>query len=218
MKEAIITSTLHLINKNGLHALCLEKIAESIGISDQEVRAYFKTKSSLVEYLLKQHLEAMELHLYSKNQTDTLHTLLSSLTQKSLISQEEHAYLPCLSEAFLPYLNSFELKYMYHDFYNELHQFYMEDLEERIVNNELNEELDTYTLATMLVSMIDSNILYHGSFREKQKNDNSFLNYYLIILNHYIKRQKEYIWESLKQVKNTVLEGLNRKLPPYIKA
>ena len=218
MKEAIITSALHYINKNGLHALCLEEIAESIGMSNQEIQTYFETKTLLIEYIFEQHLKAMELHLYTKNQTDTLHTLLSSLTQKSLISQEEHGYLPCLSKAFLPYVNSFELKYKYHKFYNELHQFYIKDLEERIENDELNEELDTYTLATMLVSMVDSNILYHGSFREKQKNDNSLLTYYIITLNHYIKRQKEYIGEGLKQVKDTVLEGLNRKLPPYIKA
>ena len=185
MNHAIITSALHSINKNGLHTLCLEEIAESIGMSNQEIKKYFETETLLIEYILEQHLDTMQIHLYSKNQTNILHSLLSSLTQKSLISQEEHGYLPCLSEAFLPYVNSFELKYKYHKFYNKLHQFYMEDLEKRITNNELNEELDTYTLATMLVSMADSSILHHGYFKEKSTNSNRLLNYYLIILHHY---------------------------------
>ena len=218
MNEAIITSALHLINKNGLHTLCLEEIAENIGISDQEIRAYFKTKSSLVEYLLKQHLEAMELHFYSKNQNNTLYTLLSSLTEQTLISQEELNYLPCLSKAFLPYVNSFELKYRYKKFYNELHQFYMKDLEERIENSELNEELDTYTLATTLVSMVDSNILYHKAFREKEKKNNRLLEYDITILTQYIKREKEHILERIKEIKDSIFKGLNRNLIPQIKA
>ncbi len=206
MNQAIITSAVHSINKNGLHALCLEEIAQSIGMSNQEIKKYFETKNSLIEYIFECHLEAMQVHLHSHNQTNILHTLLSSLTQKNLISQEEHGYLPKLSKAFLPYIDSLEVKYKYKKFYNELHQFYMEDLEERIINNELNEELDTYTLATILVSMIDSNVLYHGYFKEKPTDNNRLLNYYLILLNYYTKRQKEYIIKNLKQFKNTILE------------
>ena len=217
MTQAILTSALHLINKDGLHALCLEKIAESIGISNLEIKTYFETKTLLIEYIFEQHLKAMELHLYTKNQTDTLHALFSSLTHKSLISQEENGYLPRLSKAFLPYVDSFKLKHRYKKFYSELHQFYMKDLEERIENDELNEELDTYTLATMLVSMVDSNILHHGHFKERPIKNNRFLEYYIMVLNHYIKRQKEYIWASLKQVKDTVLEELNRNSTPHIK-
>ncbi len=216
MKETILTSAKHLINKNGLHNLYLEKIAESIGVSNQEVNNYFKTKNSLIEYLLEQHLEAMESHL-SKNQTNTLYTILTTLTQRSLISHEEQEYLPRLSKAFLPYIDSFELKHRYKNFYNELHQFYMEDLEKRIENNELNEELDTYTLATMLVNMVDSNILHYGYFKEKPTNNNRLLKYYLLILHHYIKREKEYILQGAREIKSTILEGLNRNLIPHQK-
>ena len=198
MNQAIITSALHLINKNGLHTLCLEEIAQSIGISNQEIKNYFETKNSLIEYLLEEHLKSMELHLHTKSQTDTLYTLLSSLTEKTLISQEEHGYLPRLSKAFLPYIDSFELKYRYKKFYNDLHQFYMKDLEERIKNNELNEELDTYTLATMLVSMVDSNVLHNGSFKYKKKlskefHIEKFFYLYFKLLQHYVKVYKTYL-------------------------
>ena len=196
MNQAIITSALHLINKNGLHTLCLEEIAQSIGISNQEIKNYFETKNSLIEYILEHHLDTMELHLNNKKQTNTLYTIFSTLTQYSVISQEEQEYLPRLSKAFLPYIDSAELKHRYKKFYSELHQFYMEDLEERIKNDELNEELDTYTLATMLVSMVDSNILHHGHFRERVLKEfyiEKFLHLYFKIVQHYIDIYRTYL-------------------------
>ena len=195
MTQAIITSALHLINKDGLHSLCLEDIASSIGVSNQEIRTYFKTKSSLIEYLLGQHLEAMESHL-SKNQTNTLYTILAPLTQKSLVSQEEQEYLPRLSKAFLPYVDSVELKDRYKKFYNKLHQFYTEDLERRIKHGELNKELDTYSLSTMLVSVVDSNILHHGYFKERVSKEfyiEKFLHLYFKIVQHYIDVYRTYL-------------------------
>ncbi len=195
MNRAIVASAIHLINKNGLHSLSLEDIASSIGVSNKKIKAYFKTKSSLIEHLLEQHLEAMESHL-SKNQTNTLYTILTTLTQKSLVSQEEQEYLPRLSEAFLPYVDSVELKDKYKKFYSKLHQFYMEDLERRIKNGELNEELDTYSLSTMLVSVVDSNILHNGYFKERVSKEfyiEKFLHIYFKIAQHYIDIYRTYL-------------------------
>jgi len=165
--KRIIASAQHSFVQKGLPNVTLEEIALKIGMPCDIMQTYFKSKEALIETIVEQHLTSLKLRLSPKLRTETLYQLISTLNDKSIVDEEEITFLPVYSEAFLPYVHSTTLKHEYGDFFNELHNFFVADLKERIEIGEINEEIDTGTIASMLVSMLDGAVLNRGFFRER---------------------------------------------------
>jgi len=167
--QRIIASALHSFAQKGLPNVTLEEIALKIGMSNEVMFTYFESKEQLLENIVEQHLASLKLQLTPQRQTQTLYQLLSTLNERILIDKEETSFLPVYSKAFLPHIQSNKLKHEYKHFFNELYNFFLEEIEERIEFGELNEEIDTTTLASMLVSMLDGAVLNRGFFREESE-------------------------------------------------
>ena len=202
----IIASAQHSFAQQGLPNVTLEEIAEKIGMPNEIIFSYFKNKEALIETIVQEHLESIKLHLTPKKQTQTLYLLLSTLNEKAIVDKEETTFLPIYSEAFLPYLPSSTLKYEYRNFFNELYEFFVADIEQRIAIGELNEEIDITTLASMLVSMLDGAVLNKGFFTEESFNLELLTKQKLIILYyqlvHWHFKIKSHALQSIRKVEN----------------
>jgi len=224
--KRIIASALHSFSQKGLPNVTLEKIALKIGMSNEVMFTYFENKEALVESIVQEHLKSIKLHLTPKKQTQTLYHLLSTLNEKTIIDEEETSFLPIYSEAFLPYIHSTKLKYEYRNFFNELYDFFVEDIEYRITIGELNEEIDISTLASMLVSMLDGAVLNKGFFTENHidyelltKQKLALLYYQLLhwhfkIKNHaleHIKKLENFTSANYQKVKSTIILYAKKK-------
>jgi len=182
IQKRIITATLHAINKSGLHSVKLDKISLSIGLSLEEVQFYFRNESKLFEHLLYRHLEKMKEKITHE---ETFFYLLSLYNEKNRITQEESPYLSLLSEALLPYIKSTKLKEEYKDFYYQLHYFYKEKIEKNIEKHDLFKEIDSHTLATNLILMLDVSVINQKKFqREKRVEDKIIFLAYSILKWH----------------------------------
>ena len=164
--KRIIASAQHTFAQKGLPNVTLQEIALKIGMSNEVMFTYFEGKEMLIETILKLHIESLKDRLTPKLQTQTLYQLLSTLNEKSIVDGDESLFLPIYSEAFLPYIHSNELKHTYRNFFDELHNFFVADIEERIAIGEIEEEIDTTTIANMLVSMLDGAVLNRGFFTD----------------------------------------------------
>jgi AcrR family transcriptional regulator len=164
--QRIISSALHSFTQQGLPNVSLEYISQSLGLKQEEILSHFESKEALIESILETHLASMKVCTNLKNRRKTLYQLLSFLDEKSILNEEESNFLPIFSQAFLPYVNSKKLKHNYKMFYDELYDFYLEEIEKRIEHGELNEELNTDTLSNMLVSMLDAAVVHKGVFKE----------------------------------------------------
>jgi AcrR family transcriptional regulator len=179
IKKRIVVATLHAINKQGLPSVQLNKIASSMGLSLEEVQCYFKNESKLFEHLLHNHLERIKEEAIKE---ETFSSLLSSLNEKKRIDQEEILYLSLLSEAFLPYIESVEVKEEYKEFYYQLHCFYEKKIEKDIKKNDLTKELDSHTLAKNLILILDVSVINQKKFqREKITEDKIIVLVYSIL-------------------------------------
>ena len=182
--KRIIASALHSFSQQGIPNVTLNHIGLKVGISTKEMPLYFKSKTLLIETIVQQHLEQIQEQLTQKKQDETFYKLLSLLDEKTILNEEESTFLPIYSEAFLPYINSVKLKHEYQNFFNELNEYYLENIEERILIGELNEEINTRMLSNMLVSMLDGAVLHKGFFRNNKQSQELLLKQKLALL-HY---------------------------------
>jgi len=169
MCQCIINTALHLCIKEGLSHLKMKNIAYEMGISPPEdIYLYFESKKALIKKILQEHLETIQKHLQPEKYEETLNRLMDTLKESSLIHEEESYFLPIFSEAFLPYLQSDNIVKEYRYFFNELDDFFTQELEKGINSKKLNPNTNTTALAKILIAMLDGAILHKGILTSKE--------------------------------------------------
>lgn len=187
MSEQIVSAALQAFEKHGFHNTSMSKIAQEMNIAKGTLYLYFKSKEQLIDSITDQYFQKLKENLIPQDYFKTLNEFLQHIEKSLLISDEDSKFVPIFFEVFGPSFSSKEFVDKYDQYFNEIAEFYIKNIEILSNNGLLNEKINPTYLGRVLVSMMDGIVLHKGFF--KMKNT-----YY----NHMIKETIRLLADGLK--------------------
>ena len=184
MNQQIVFAALQAFVKHGFHNTSMSKIASEMGIAKGTLYLYFKSKNQLIEAITKQHFHNLKDRLVSQQNFNSVEALLSHIQHTLLISDKDSQFIPVFFEVFGPSFSSDKFINEYCNFFNEIAQFYTENLESLQTQGLIQQGLSPKYFGRVFVSMLDGIILHKGFFKINNTDYNLMVKEVIKLLRH----------------------------------
>ena len=165
MRQTIFDASISAFTIDGFHNTTMEKIAKKAGIAKGTLYLYFKSKDELIVSITDQYFEKLKKKLIPLTLFNTTDSFLSHIETSLLVNEDESKFIPVFFEVFGPSFSSPKFRKKYDDFFKEVSDFYVENLESLQNSGSINTKLKPQSLGRVLVSMIDGVVLHKGLFQ-----------------------------------------------------
>jgi AcrR family transcriptional regulator len=152
-QESIISTTIDLINENGIQAVSTREVAKRLGISQGSVFQYFPKKSDLLAAVLE-HFSQYDRDIFNTGKLKNLEPREAILffIDTCLLYYENYPAITAVTQAFDILRNDPELGGRVKEIYDSRTRFIRERISEARETGTLKKDCDEEVLADILVS------------------------------------------------------------------
>lgn len=156
-EEQIIQSARELFEQYGIKKTSMDEIAQRAGVTKKTVYSYFKSKSELINYFLKEELKNMKdiVQKYSSREEEFFKNVHEGLYE--LLSYKKKSFFINLIIREQDYLDTKELKESTINIDNEIKLFIKQILEKAISNGYIvvnNVDIVTFLIYKMYIALM----------------------------------------------------------------
>lgn len=164
MQEKIMNASIDAFLQHGVNNTTMEVIAKKAKIAKGTLYLYFASKHDLLSEINTIHFSRLKESLRADNLFETLTELLAHIKHNLLTNRKDAEFIKIFFEAFGSQLSSSNFTDEYNLFFEDVSLFYKENFEFLIQNDQIDKDINTFTLSRAFVSMMDGLMMHRGFF------------------------------------------------------